>query len=218
MSKRTELQQGSTPSSSRQSSKGQKIVAMVEILGLNYQLPQMSETQKQAWLLTYAQDLGGYDLEQIKRACERYRQNGSNRFMATSGALLEIIKSTRTEPRSRQMRPTPDGGEQPWGGECSCWLCAEKTPRDGFYRAPIEEVREMNYDREQADQHFKAKIEPSKLDPEEMALRNLMINRLVMDKGLTREMAQRRVMGERTKVLYPNNKYTHLLDGAGWVA
>jgi len=172
----------------------------------------MTVPQRQMWLLTYVSDLGAFELGKIKRACEIYRQNGDNKFMATSGALLDLIKSTRTEPRNPHMRPTPDGGEQPWSGACTCELCTQKLARAGFYRAFAKESRSEDYDREQADQWFKGKIEPSKIDDEEMRLRNQLVNALVMDKGLDREDAARKVMGERTRILYPDNKYTALAD------
>ncbi len=206
--KPTELQPKSTQNSSRELSKGRKIAALIDLLALNYPLPPMSETQKQAWVLTYVTDLGGYQVEQIERACSLYRQNAQNKFMATSGALLALIAGTRTEPRNSLMRPTPDGGHQPWDGSCTCRACIEKTPRQGFYKASDRHHRQDEYDREQADAHFKSRIEPSKLDEAEMRLRNELINRIVMDNPkMDREMARRRVMAERTAILYPHNKF-----------
>ncbi len=193
---------------SAQQSMVKAVMDLIITLSHSYPIMPMDKDERARWLLTYCQDLGAQNPADIRKACAIYRQNPANRFMATSGALLGIIHSWRTDAKKSQMRPTMDGSHQPWDGGCTCRACIEKIPRQGFYKASDRHHRQDEYDREQADAHFKGRIEPSKLDDAEMRLRNELINRIVMNNPkIDREMARRKVMAERTAILYPHNKF-----------
>lgn len=154
---------------------------------------------------SFGADLVKFSIGEIRTGCIHWRQNGE-RFFPTPGQLMDAIRKS-TERQKPVGRPTPSGQHQPWGGDCQCDRCRDKTPREGFYRASPEEHAAANRLERDLAYRDEMRLEPSKFDDDEMRLRNQLINDLVLNTGMNRETARMKVMLERTKILYPDNRF-----------
>jgi hypothetical protein len=72
-----------------------KVAALITTLSTHYyREKELTDSQKALWMMAFVEDLSGRSLEVIARACKIYRQDAKNRWMATPGALLKIIRDT----------------------------------------------------------------------------------------------------------------------------
>jgi hypothetical protein len=90
----------------------------------------LSKEENALRLGSVAGDLSGKSIEQIRDACKRYRVNGENRFFPTSGQLLDLMKNPYADA------PGAHRHTERHGGGCQCSACFNKTPREGFFKAP----------------------------------------------------------------------------------
>lgn len=184
------------------------IISELERLAIYCRRPEMEKAKLREWYSGYVNDIWLFSITDIRNGCIRWRQSGEA-FFPTPGQLMKAIRDgiDRSSAALIDGRPTPNGQRQPWGGACRCDLCRDKTPNPGFYRASPEEYADSNRLERDLKYRDEMRLQPSKLDDDEMRLRNQMINDLVMSNGMNRETARMKVMLERTKILYPDNRF-----------
>lgn len=181
------------------------ILVELERLAIHYPRTDMDRAKWRELFRTFAGDLARFSVNDVRYGCTHWRQSGE-RFFPTPGQLIETIRQSGDRPSAiASGRPTRDGGIQPWGGACQCADCRNKTPHEGFYRASPDEYDVAERTKSELELWTEGQLEPSKLDADEMRLRNQLINDLVLNHAMDREMARMKGMVERTKVFYPDN-------------
>jgi hypothetical protein len=173
----------------------EQIAARITGLVVHFGHSMKSEGEYRSWLRDFCQDLAGKTDAQLEYACGRYRRDPKNRFMPTPGQILELCNSPFADKPPRSAgRDTGTHGWQPWGGECECARCLDKTPSPGFYRAQPEEYRRAEAERAEMDA-WNARA-PSKLTAEEVEIEDLVRS------GTPFAEAGVQVLIRRTRALY----------------
>lgn len=69
-----------------------------------YRERELTETQRALWLMGYIEDLDGKPVEIIEKACGFWRRDGKNRYVATPGQLLGIIRDIEPTVETKRYR------------------------------------------------------------------------------------------------------------------
>ena len=96
--------QTSTPATKAQ------IMARITALEMHFPKSAMTDGERRVWFQQWCEDLKHKTDAEIAYACMRYRQNGANKFMATSGQLIPLCQPA-FENKSRRYQPLADLGE-----------------------------------------------------------------------------------------------------------
>jgi hypothetical protein len=187
---------GSPPNSLQNTTRAtpQEITAHLTALGTWFFAKEMTEGQRKVLLRQMCEDLAGRSEPEIAHACKRWR-TGTKAYFPSSGQLLELMKNPYADP--------PNKHREIFGGGCRCAKCVSKTPREGFFKAPLSDYARDEATRAELNAWTLKQITPSRLNDDELHQRFLMTQELVRDHGWDWEAARRKIMVERTRELYP---------------
>lgn len=124
-----------------------KAVAVLTELGRFFRL---QPDDLRSRIADYASEIAGIPGDRLFAAVQFCKRNC--RFFPS---LAEILDAAKPGPYdTHEKKPLNgrlvDGEYQPWSG-CQCHACRNKTPRDGFYRAPEAFAQQAEYERERDD-------------------------------------------------------------------
>lgn len=80
---------------------------MLSWLGLHYPRPEMTREQSKLFVQSYLASLSPYSVQQVRDACQKWLENGSNHWFPTPGQLLDLLRPEPSERHAKEPYKAP---------------------------------------------------------------------------------------------------------------